>query len=175
MIMDNWIWMLDCWFGMSPWCSFHTCLLLRGFCCCARENCAGGKREELVVDWGEDDVATQLWVSASTKGGSQHLEFGDLDWIGAKAVAMQLLVRTSTQGGSQRQEFGGVDWIGLAKMARSSWSALPQRVEVSARSLDEWYSLFCLCMCTACGWCHESPDSWRILPSNFLLSYQNWR
>ena len=58
------------------------------------------------MDWGEDDVATQLWVRASTKGGSQRLEFGDLDWIGAKTVAMQLLVRTSTQGGSQRQEFG---------------------------------------------------------------------
>ena len=63
------------------------------------------------MDWGEDDVATQLWVSASTKGGSQHLEFGALDWIGAKAVAMQLLASTSTQGGSQRQEFGGVDWM----------------------------------------------------------------
>ena len=60
-----------------------------------------------------------------------------MDRIGAKAdVTMQLLVRTSTQGGGQRQEFGGVDWIGLANMGRSSWSALPQRVEVSARSLD---------------------------------------
>ena len=29
-----------------------------------------------------------------------------------------------------------VDWIGLAKLLRSSWSALPHRVGVSARSLD---------------------------------------
>ena len=69
----------------------------------------------MVVDWGEDDVATQLWVSASTKGGSQHLEFGALDWIGAKAVAMQLLASTSTQGGSQRQEFWTDGWRQVRK------------------------------------------------------------
>ena len=96
----------------------------------------------MAMDWGEDDVAAQLWVHASTKGGSQRLEFGDLDWIGAKAdTAMQLLVRTSTQGGSQRQE---VTWIGLVRKQTwrcSSWSALPHRVEVSALSLVAWIGL----------------------------------
>ena len=127
------------------------------------------------MDWGEDDVATQLWVSASTKGGSQHLEFGGLDWIGARAVAMQLLASTSTQGGSQRQEFGGVDWIGLAKMARSSWSAPPHRVGVSARSLDDWCSLFLL-MCVHCLWMVSRVSG--LVASYTIKSptpFSNWR
>ena len=96
---------MDLDFGLLVW---HVSMLLISCMPVASWSllpCTGklcwGKREDLVVDWGEDDVATQLWVSASTKGGSQHLEFGALDWIGAKAdVAMQLLVPTSTQGGT---------------------------------------------------------------------------
>ena len=93
---------------------------------------------------------------------------------------VQLLASTSTKGGSQRQEFGEVDWYGVAKRLRSSWSALPQRVGVSARSLVgglDWIGKaaaqllvsastqggsqrqefgllvllwFCLCVCIAC-------------------------